>query len=217
MNEVEEKDYKLYCDCETDDEWSFVIRLIDSLAQPVEPVEHVCPICFKAHEREPVKRTGDTDIAICKTCQEFCTTGMPLCDKAKKEIGLDDSDIEPVKTEAIDAVIGFIFYFVGFLNDTLPKDKLAEYEEIAKRARAELTGIICMSLAKDIVAWIERLEAENAELKARHERDEKEKRILAEMHGCPTMEYANKCDINRENILTCTDCKIAYAKQEAAK
>jgi hypothetical protein len=34
--------------------WSFVIRLIDSLAQPVEPVEHVCPICFKAHEREPV-------------------------------------------------------------------------------------------------------------------------------------------------------------------
>ena len=49
--------------------------------------------------------------------------------------------VEPVKTEAIDAVIGFIFYFVGFLNDTLPKDKLAEYEEIAKRAHAELEVI----------------------------------------------------------------------------
>jgi hypothetical protein len=122
-----------------------------------------------------------------------------------------------------------------------------ERKNYLRSARAQLTGIICMSLAKDIVAWIERLEADNAamkverqefeqyiasrnlseyiaalkatrdQLKTQHEADEKALRILAEMHGCPTMEYANKCDINRENILTCTDCKIAYAKQEAAK
>jgi hypothetical protein len=125
-------------------------RTVDVDSDPIMPLPVVKSIPARIGEvkrmelpSEPFKpsRNGDTDIAMCKTCQEFCTTGMPLCDKAKKEIGFDDSDIEPVKTEAIDAVIGFIFYFVGFLNDTLPKDKLAEYEEIAKRARAELNTI----------------------------------------------------------------------------
>jgi hypothetical protein len=56
-----------------------------------------------------LSRTGDTDIAMCKTCQEFCTTGMPLCEKAKKEIGFDravdaDKTIESVKTEAIEGM-----------------------------------------------------------------------------------------------------------------
>jgi hypothetical protein len=94
---------------------------IDSLAQPTE-LERI-------------------DISVCKTCQEFCTTRMPLCERAKKEIGLDDSDVEPVKTEAIEACIR------AYVGD-LAKVAEAELEAIKKgNARCKVEHGMHINLA----------------------------------------------------------------------
>jgi hypothetical protein len=61
------------------------------------------------------------------------------------------------------------------------------------------------------------LESDNAELKAQHERDEKEKRVLAGLDRWCCTPKQDCPDGIASGYPGCIDCKLAYAKQEAEK
>jgi len=97
----------------------------------------------------------------------------------------------------ISQTINNLYFLLGFANQ-LDKIRHDQFEKTAVEAREEM-------------AQLEKLESENAELKAQHDRDEKEKCVLAEALA-HSDEFCRCGDYNGH-----IDCWLAYAKQEAGK